>query len=168
MVQPCEELWDWSWSCDVSNLQTMTIEIIIAFFLTIMAVLFSIIFYGLGKKDIKPIAEFNEIQADYQKRRIRQHLPDVIEKVMEMKSFFTETRELLKRDDCWDKIDDLIKVKERTDDHSFTFIFSREFQMKVFNAPQLEDYLKRKLEHIKKDMDPDLQKKNNRLGTVCW
>ena len=51
MVQPCEELWDWSWSCDVSNLQIMTIEIIIAAILAGIAIVAAVGFYFKEKSD---------------------------------------------------------------------------------------------------------------------
>ncbi|MDH3656823.1 MAG: hypothetical protein OEM77_01635 [Nitrosopumilus sp.] len=53
MVQPCKGLWDWSWSCDISNLQTMTIEIIIAGVLAGIAIGAAVGFYYKEKSDRK-------------------------------------------------------------------------------------------------------------------
>ena len=51
MVKACEKLWDWSFSCDVSNLQTMTIEIIIASVLDGIAIAAAVGFYFKEKSD---------------------------------------------------------------------------------------------------------------------
>ncbi|KEQ56439.1 hypothetical protein AAA799E16_00257 [Marine Group I thaumarchaeote SCGC AAA799-E16] len=49
MIESCRELFDWSGKCDISNLQTMTIEIIIAAILTSIAVIIAILFYQKEK-----------------------------------------------------------------------------------------------------------------------
>lgn len=53
MVKTCTELFDWTWSCDVSNLQTMTVEIIFATILSIIAVIIAIGFYYKEKTERK-------------------------------------------------------------------------------------------------------------------
>ena len=52
-MESCKELWDWSWTCDVSNLQTMTIEILLAVILALIAISVAIGFYYKEKRERK-------------------------------------------------------------------------------------------------------------------
>ena len=163
----CEGFWHRTAECDISNLATATIEVGIAVGLTILAIVFSVIFYRFGKRDMIPVIKSAETQAEYKRRRIQQHLPDVLKKVKEIKESFKETQELLQQGDCWHKIDTLLNSKRSANEHTFTFIFSRDLQIKAFKDPQLHEYLKEKLGAITDDMDPELLKDTYHLGTFA-
>ena len=147
----CPDLWDLNFSCEMSNHATMVLELLIAL---AAGLCLAYLFYRRENNNMQNVTSYNEQQFDYQKRRIQLHLPDVLGEVKSIKSFFIQIRELLKRDDCWDRIDDLIKnmANSEKEGHFFTVVFSRELQVKVFKDPQLHDYLTRKLEPIKNDM----------------
>ena len=59
MVEDCPSLLEWSLNCEISNLSTMILELIIAF---IFAGVLSFYFYKRQKKDAKKIANIGEEQ----------------------------------------------------------------------------------------------------------
>ena len=80
MVQSCEELWNWSWTCDVSNLQTMTVEILIALGLAGLAIGVARIFY---KKETKLTLTLSNLESEFEKLKQREKLIRKKEKMID-------------------------------------------------------------------------------------
>jgi hypothetical protein len=89
-LNPCETLWEWSIDCDISNQLTMTVEIIIASMLAILAISIAYVFYNKEKSrsdesekllksakntidEMKPIIERQgkEIERNHKKNELR-------------------------------------------------------------------------------------------------
>lgn len=90
MIEPCQNMWDISFTCDVSNIQTMAVEIIIAMILASIAIIIAVSLYFKEKKqssdleellrsskktidEIKPIIlkQGDEIKRNHKKEKIR-------------------------------------------------------------------------------------------------
>lgn len=109
MIKSCTELFDWSGTCDISNLQTMTVELIIAIILTSIAATIAISFYQKEKSQkklsdkiainqLKIISEMQNITKRQEFQLRRSELREVairLERESTIIGFLTEMKEVM-------------------------------------------------------------------------
>ena len=162
MVESCLELWDWSGNCDVSNLQTMTIEIVIAFFLAVIAITADVGFYYKEKKDrvktdsiIKDMNSVIEEQRNFilnQEKNRRNRLLKIIQINIEM---FARIKEHLKNIII---LTDVSKKSKEYDSHLINPIKIRTAEIEK-ELQQIDGILPLLMNDIK----PELDKKITRI-----